>query len=71
GIAIHMMIEKKYSLTQDMLSRMLSRRLEVDQETEMAFELLSTNQLVLPEDSLYCQKTVSTARRQLVLLEGS
>ncbi|GJX39188.1 hypothetical protein Tco_0252491 [Tanacetum coccineum] len=40
GIAIHMMIEKKYPLTQEMLSRMLSRRLEVDQESEMAYELL-------------------------------
>ncbi|GKC13351.1 hypothetical protein Tco_1010133 [Tanacetum coccineum] len=40
GIAIHMMIEKKYPLTQEMLSRMLSRRLEVDQESEMTFELL-------------------------------
>ncbi|GJV77356.1 putative ribonuclease H-like domain-containing protein [Tanacetum coccineum] len=40
GIAIHMVIEKKYPLTQEMLSRMLSRRLEVDQESEMAFELL-------------------------------
>ncbi|GKA92607.1 hypothetical protein Tco_0814532 [Tanacetum coccineum] len=38
GIAIHMMIEKKYSLTQEMLSRMLNRRLEVDHESEMAFE---------------------------------
>ncbi|GKF95524.1 hypothetical protein Tco_0288259 [Tanacetum coccineum] len=40
GIAIHTMIEKKYPLTQEMLSRMLSRRLEVDQESDMAFELL-------------------------------
>ncbi|GJZ02340.1 retrovirus-related pol polyprotein from transposon TNT 1-94 [Tanacetum coccineum] len=40
GIAIHMMIEKKYPLTQEMLSRMLSRILKVDQESEMAFELL-------------------------------
>ncbi|GJY95114.1 putative ribonuclease H-like domain-containing protein [Tanacetum coccineum] len=39
-IAIHMMIEKKYPLIQEMLSRMLSRRLEVDQESKMAFELL-------------------------------
>ncbi|GJW88759.1 putative ribonuclease H-like domain-containing protein [Tanacetum coccineum] len=31
---------KKYPLTQEMLSRMLSRRLEVDQESKMAFELL-------------------------------
>ncbi|GKA95472.1 hypothetical protein Tco_0817510 [Tanacetum coccineum] len=40
GIAIHMMIEKKYPLTQEMLSKMLCRRLEVDHESEMAFELL-------------------------------
>ncbi|GJZ88050.1 hypothetical protein Tco_0659832 [Tanacetum coccineum] len=40
GISIHMMIEKKYPLTQEMLSTMLSRRLEVDQESEMTFELL-------------------------------
>ncbi|GKC43340.1 hypothetical protein Tco_1061062 [Tanacetum coccineum] len=39
GIAIHMMIEKKYPLTQKMLSKMLSRKLEVDHENEMAFEL--------------------------------
>ncbi|GJV88419.1 hypothetical protein Tco_1532357 [Tanacetum coccineum] len=37
GVAIHMMIEKKYPLTQEMLSRMLNRRLEVDYESEMAF----------------------------------
>ncbi|GJR42290.1 putative reverse transcriptase domain-containing protein [Tanacetum coccineum] len=40
GICIHMLVEKKYPLTQEMLSRMLSRRLEVDHECEMAFELL-------------------------------
>ncbi|GJS33556.1 hypothetical protein Tco_0531938 [Tanacetum coccineum] len=40
GIAIHMMIKKKYPLTQEMLSRMINKRLEVDHESEMAFELL-------------------------------
>ncbi|GJU88784.1 hypothetical protein Tco_1301207 [Tanacetum coccineum] len=40
GIAIHMLIEKTYPLTQEMLSRMLSRRLEVNHEYEMAYELL-------------------------------
>ncbi|GJW00504.1 hypothetical protein Tco_1555755 [Tanacetum coccineum] len=39
-IAIHMLIEKTYPLTQEMLLRMLSRRLEVDHECEMAYELL-------------------------------
>ncbi|GJW83968.1 hypothetical protein Tco_0157113 [Tanacetum coccineum] len=32
--------KRKYPLTQEMLSRMLSRRLEVDHECEMAYELL-------------------------------
>ncbi|GKE44444.1 hypothetical protein Tco_1471728 [Tanacetum coccineum] len=32
--------KKKYPLTQEILSRMLSRRLKVDHECEMAFELL-------------------------------
>ncbi|GJS47692.1 hypothetical protein Tco_0597813 [Tanacetum coccineum] len=40
GIAIHMMTEKKYPLNQEMLSRMLSKRLEVDHESTMAYELL-------------------------------
>ncbi|GJY16138.1 hypothetical protein Tco_0386560 [Tanacetum coccineum] len=35
GIAIHMMVEKKYPLTQEMISSMLSRRLELDHESEM------------------------------------
>ncbi|GJS35179.1 hypothetical protein Tco_0533561, partial [Tanacetum coccineum] len=40
GIAIHMLIEKIYPFIQEMLSRMLSRRLEVDHECEIAYELL-------------------------------
>ncbi|GJX92385.1 hypothetical protein Tco_0345711 [Tanacetum coccineum] len=39
-IPIHMMIEKKYPLTQEMLSKMLSKKLEVDHGNEMTFELL-------------------------------
>ncbi|GKB67836.1 hypothetical protein Tco_0929248 [Tanacetum coccineum] len=33
GIAIHMLTEKKYPLSQEMLSKMLSKRLEVDHES--------------------------------------
>ncbi|GKA41285.1 retrovirus-related pol polyprotein from transposon TNT 1-94 [Tanacetum coccineum] len=33
--------KRKYPLTQEILSRMLSRRIEVDHECEMAYELLS------------------------------
>nr|GEU47878.1 putative reverse transcriptase domain-containing protein [Tanacetum cinerariifolium] len=40
GIAIHMLIEKKYPLGQEMISKMLNKRLEVKQESKMAFELL-------------------------------
>ncbi|GJV18391.1 hypothetical protein Tco_1367411 [Tanacetum coccineum] len=39
GIAIHMLIEKTYPLTKEILSRMLSRRLEANHECEMAYEL--------------------------------
>ncbi|GKD79271.1 hypothetical protein Tco_1341892 [Tanacetum coccineum] len=39
-VAIHMLVEKKYPLTQEMLSRMLNRILEVDHESTMAFELI-------------------------------
>ncbi|GKD38191.1 hypothetical protein Tco_1258398 [Tanacetum coccineum] len=40
GIAIHMRTEKKYPLSQEMLSKMLSKRLEVDHESTQAYELL-------------------------------
>ncbi|GKC85489.1 hypothetical protein Tco_1141206 [Tanacetum coccineum] len=40
GIAIHTMIEKKYPLNQEMLSKMLSRKLEFHHENEIEFELL-------------------------------
>nr|GEW72258.1 hypothetical protein [Tanacetum cinerariifolium] len=40
GIAIHMLIEKKYPLCQEMISKMLNKRLEVEQESEIAFKLL-------------------------------
>ncbi|GJQ95724.1 hypothetical protein Tco_0006863 [Tanacetum coccineum] len=40
GITIHMLTEKKYPLSQEMLSKMLSKRLEVDHESSQAYELL-------------------------------
>ncbi|GKD15865.1 hypothetical protein Tco_1205023 [Tanacetum coccineum] len=40
GIAIHMLIEKKYPLSQAMISKMLPKRLEVDHESTQAYELL-------------------------------
>ncbi|GJW47954.1 hypothetical protein Tco_0079600 [Tanacetum coccineum] len=40
GLAIHMLTEKKYPLSQELLSKMLSKKLEVDHESLQAFELL-------------------------------
>ncbi|GJZ79483.1 hypothetical protein Tco_0644320 [Tanacetum coccineum] len=40
GIDIYMLTEKKYPLSQEMISKMLSKRLEVDQESTQAYELL-------------------------------
>ncbi|GJT94289.1 hypothetical protein Tco_1083134 [Tanacetum coccineum] len=40
GLAIHMLTEKKYPLSQELLSKMLSKKLEVDHESSQAFELL-------------------------------
>ncbi|GJV57715.1 putative ribonuclease H-like domain-containing protein [Tanacetum coccineum] len=40
-ILIHMMVEKKYPLSQDILSKMLSRKLEVDHQSDMGYELNS------------------------------
>ncbi|GJW12663.1 hypothetical protein Tco_1578490 [Tanacetum coccineum] len=44
GLAIHMLTEKKYPLSQEMLTKMLSRKLEVDHESSQAFELLRIDQ---------------------------
>ncbi|GJZ41475.1 ribonuclease H-like domain-containing protein [Tanacetum coccineum] len=40
GFVIHMMVEKKYPLLQDTLSKMLSKRIEVDHQSEMGYELI-------------------------------
>ncbi|GJX66319.1 putative reverse transcriptase domain-containing protein [Tanacetum coccineum] len=44
GLAIHMLTEKKYPLSQEMLTKMLSKKLEVDHESSQAFELLRSGQ---------------------------
>ncbi|GKE32767.1 hypothetical protein Tco_1452089 [Tanacetum coccineum] len=43
GFVIHMMVEKKYPLSQDTLSKIMSRRLEVDHQSEMGYELIRVN----------------------------
>ncbi|GJU40133.1 hypothetical protein Tco_1193090 [Tanacetum coccineum] len=43
GLAIHMLTEKKYPLSQEMISKMLKKKLEVDHESSQAIELLSSS----------------------------
>ncbi|GJT41648.1 putative ribonuclease H-like domain-containing protein [Tanacetum coccineum] len=64
GITIHMMIKKKYPLTQEMLSKMLSRKLEVGHENEMAFETLRfiRSQSTEVEECLEESSTVQSRR---------
>ncbi|GJU14433.1 hypothetical protein Tco_1142399 [Tanacetum coccineum] len=44
GLAIHMLTEKKYPLSQEMISKMLKKKLEVDHESSQAIELLRIDQ---------------------------
>ncbi|GJT53268.1 zinc finger, CCHC-type containing protein [Tanacetum coccineum] len=71
GIAIHMMIEKKYPLTQEMLSRMINRRLEVDHESEMAFELLRFTRSQLKKYGDGCESKRKTMEHREDVTLGS
>ncbi|GKC69274.1 hypothetical protein Tco_1115157 [Tanacetum coccineum] len=66
GIAIHMLTEKKYPLSQEMLSR----KLEVDHESSQAFELLSTNGVSTASTNLVLPELVNTARRKISTADG-
>ncbi|GKD89762.1 hypothetical protein Tco_1365269 [Tanacetum coccineum] len=69
GLAIHMLTEKKYPLSQEMLSKMLSTRLEVDHESSQAFELLrfirAQGRIVGNKSS--CDLILPTVLKELVL----
>ncbi|GJW03621.1 putative reverse transcriptase domain-containing protein [Tanacetum coccineum] len=70
GIAIHMFTEKKYPLSQEMLSKMLSKRLEVDHESTQAYELLNTNGVSTASTNLVLSELVNTARRKVNTADG-
>ncbi|GJW44605.1 hypothetical protein Tco_0073404 [Tanacetum coccineum] len=53
GLAIHMLTEKKYPLSQELLSKMLSKKLEIDHESSQAFELLRRWPIISITASLY------------------
>ncbi|GJR70825.1 hypothetical protein Tco_0016890 [Tanacetum coccineum] len=64
GLAIHMLTEKKYPLSQEMLTKMLSRKLEVDHESSQAFELLSTKGVSTASTKLVLPRLLNTASRR-------
>ncbi|GJW09337.1 hypothetical protein Tco_1575164 [Tanacetum coccineum] len=70
GIAIHMLTEKKYPLSQEMISKMLKRKLEVDHESSQAFKLLSTNGVSTASTNLVLLELVNTARRKISTADG-
>ncbi|GJS89332.1 hypothetical protein Tco_0771968 [Tanacetum coccineum] len=70
GIAIHMLTEKKYPLSQEMITKMLNKKLEVDHESSQAFELLSTNGVSTASTYLVLPELVNTARRKINTADG-
>ncbi|GJW87514.1 hypothetical protein Tco_0162854 [Tanacetum coccineum] len=79
-VSIHILVEKKYPLPQDTLTRMLQWKLHVNNDvTEMAYELLSlgedcwelraSTKLILL-DQLSTAQIITTSTNQLVLPEG-
>ncbi|GKE42533.1 hypothetical protein Tco_1469817, partial [Tanacetum coccineum] len=70
GIAIHMLTEKKYPLSQETITKMLNKRLEVDHESSQAFELLSTNGVSTASTYLVLSELVNTARRKINTADG-
>ncbi|GKC92793.1 hypothetical protein Tco_1158235 [Tanacetum coccineum] len=71
GIAIHMLTEKKYPLSQEMISKMLKKKLEVDHESSQAFKLLSTNGVSTASTNLVLPELVNTARRKINTVDGA
>ncbi|GKA22288.1 hypothetical protein Tco_0708250 [Tanacetum coccineum] len=67
GITIHMMVEKKYPLTPEMLSRMLSGKLEVDLSTADEDCRKYSKSLLLLVVKLLLLVLVTTARRVSVV----
>ncbi|GJW63677.1 leucine-rich repeat, cysteine-containing subtype protein [Tanacetum coccineum] len=63
GIAIHMLTEKKYPLSQQMLSRMLSKRLEVDHESTQAYEITSQEGRIVGNKSSSIVNTAKVKNR--------
>ncbi|GJZ78939.1 hypothetical protein Tco_0643776 [Tanacetum coccineum] len=70
GIAIQMLTEKKYPLSQEMISKMLKKKLEVDHESSQAFELLSTNGVSTASTYLVLPELVNIARRKINTANG-
>ncbi|GJV71472.1 hypothetical protein Tco_1491467 [Tanacetum coccineum] len=57
-------------LSQEMISKMLKKKLEVDHESSQAFELLSTNGVSTASTYLVLPELVNTARRMINTADG-
>ncbi|GJV26770.1 hypothetical protein Tco_1383218 [Tanacetum coccineum] len=71
GIAIHMLTEKKYPLSQEMITMMLNKRLEVDHESTQAYELLKFIRSQIPENSFEVLKILENSLEVLKVLENN
>ncbi|GKC34917.1 hypothetical protein Tco_1047301 [Tanacetum coccineum] len=71
GFVIHMMVEKKYLMSQDTLSKMLSRRLEVDHQSEMGYETIRRNkqELFIHSKEMDLETTQTNVAAKLPLLK--
>ncbi|GJT43155.1 retrotransposon protein, putative, ty1-copia subclass [Tanacetum coccineum] len=77
GLAIHMLTEKKYPLSQEMISKMLKKKLEVDHESSHAIEHLSKSHNVIGiapvaiiDRQLPFEYTVASRSTDVIMLSG-
>ncbi|GJU32438.1 putative ribonuclease H-like domain-containing protein [Tanacetum coccineum] len=64
GYSHHFTERRNIPLSQEMISKMLKKKLEVDHESSQAFELLSTNGVSTASTNLVLLVLVNTARRK-------
>ncbi|GJW26599.1 hypothetical protein Tco_0040410 [Tanacetum coccineum] len=60
GLVFHMLVESKYPLTKEVLSQMLELKLETEEESSMALELIKVHRL---------DKSMKRNKRRFLLLQ--
>nr|GEU87970.1 hypothetical protein [Tanacetum cinerariifolium] len=64
---IYMLVEKKYPLTPSTLTMMLQKKLQIDSQSEMAYQLLRVN---AASECYYCQYKVTTVSDEVNAAHG-